>query len=48
MYGWTPNSSFTGEYISNPSKNPPQVLKHIGQDNIPEMKLDKLLNGNFD
>ena len=37
--GWTPNICAVGEYTTNPKKNPPQVLKHIGQDNIPDIKL---------
>ncbi len=42
MFWCSENNSCVGEYIKNPRKNPPQVLKHMGQDKIPEIKLPNL------
>jgi hypothetical protein len=40
-----PNNSNVGEKIVNDKINPPQVEKHIGQLNIPEMKCANPLKG---
>lgn len=36
-----PNNILTGENTSKDKTKPPQVLKHIGHDNIPSMNLGK-------
>jgi len=39
------NNSCVGEYIKSPRKNPPQVLKHIGHDKIPDINRPIKLSG---
>jgi hypothetical protein len=42
-----PNNSNVGEKIVNDKINPPQVEKHIGQLNIPDMKCANPLKGRY-